>query len=82
MTEDIPQEFDSRQKWAKCNDIISDIRDQANCGSCWAFAAVSAMSDRICIASEGSKHVKISSDDLLSCCTLWNSFSFCGFGCM
>lgn len=81
VEEDIPAEFDGRKQWPKCANIIGDIRDQANCGSCWAFAAVGAMSDRICVASNGEKQVKISSDDLLSCCTLWNSLSFCGFGC-
>lgn len=28
---------------------MSTIRDQSACGSCWAFAAVEAMSDRACI---------------------------------
>ncbi|VDD74997.1 unnamed protein product [Mesocestoides corti] len=34
------------------------------------------MSDRICIHSKGKEMVKLSADDLLSCCGL-----FCGFGC-
>lgn len=44
-------------------------------GSCWAFGAVEAMSDRICIASHGELQVSLSADDLLSCCRS------CGFGC-
>lgn len=44
-------------------------------GSCWAFGAVEAMSDRICIASKGELQVTLSADDLLSCCHM------CGFGC-
>ncbi|EJW88238.1 cathepsin B5 [Wuchereria bancrofti] len=43
--------------------------------SCWAVAAVEAMSDRICITSKGKKQVILSADDLLSCCKT------CGFGC-
>ena len=32
--EDIPDEFDSRTNWPDCA-TIRDIRDQADCGSCW-----------------------------------------------
>ncbi|KAJ8929729.1 hypothetical protein NQ314_017544 [Rhamnusium bicolor] len=31
---DIPDSFDARENWPTCNSI-SEIRDQANCGSCW-----------------------------------------------
>jgi len=47
---DLPTNFDSREQWPKC-DSIREVRDQSNCGSCWAFAACEAMSDRLCIAS-------------------------------
>jgi len=46
----IPATFDARTAWPKC-DSIKEIRDQSACGSCWAFGAVEALSDRICIAS-------------------------------
>jgi len=36
-----------------------------SCGSCWAFGAVEAMSDRVCIASNGEKSAHISAEDLL-----------------
>ena len=42
---DIPDEFDSRVQWPNCP-TIKEIRDQGNCGSCWAISAVEAMSDR------------------------------------
>ncbi|KAK6725859.1 hypothetical protein RB195_004279 [Necator americanus] len=71
---DIPETFDAREAWPQCQSIRS-IRDQSSCGSCWAFGAVEAMSDRICIASNGKTQVTLSADDLLSCC------KFCGFGC-
>jgi cathepsin B len=70
----IPENFDSRQQWDYC-DSIKIVRDQSSCGSCWAFGAVEAMSDRICIASKGKIQVSLSADDLLSCC------KSCGFGC-
>jgi len=74
MDIDLPASFDARQKWPACSSI-NLIRDQSACGSCWAFGAVEAMSDRICIASGGKTQVTISADDLLTCC------SACGMGC-
>ncbi|RCN25847.1 hypothetical protein ANCCAN_28438 [Ancylostoma caninum] len=54
---DIPETFDAREAWPDCQSI-KNIRDQSSCGSCWAFGAVEAMSDRICIASNGKTQVK------------------------
>ncbi|KAE9551517.1 hypothetical protein FO519_005264 [Halicephalobus sp. NKZ332] len=71
---EIPDNFDSRQQWPDCKSL-RQVRDQSSCGSCWAFGAVEAMSDRICIASKGKFQVTLSADDLLSCCHM------CGFGC-
>uniref|UniRef100_A0A1I7SBZ2 Pept_C1 domain-containing protein n=1 Tax=Bursaphelenchus xylophilus TaxID=6326 RepID=A0A1I7SBZ2_BURXY len=71
----LPAEFDVRQKWPQCAKILNDIRDQSNCGSCWAVATVSAISDRICIKSNGKLQVPISAQDLMSCCRN------CGYGC-
>lgn len=68
----IPASFDARTAWPQCNSI-KEIRDQAACGSCWAFGAVEAMSDRICIQGGGQVH--LGTEDLLSCC------SACGDGC-
>jgi len=72
---DIPDSFDSRTNWPNCQDI-GFIRDQSDCGSCWAFGAAEAMSDRTCIQSNGNVNVKLSADDILSCCG-----SKCGDGC-
>jgi cathepsin B len=69
-----PDSFDSREQWPKC-DSIKEVRDQSTCGSCWAFGAVEAMSDRICINSGQTDQTRISSEDLLDCC-----YS-CGQGC-
>lgn len=44
--ENIPESFDPRVQWPDCP-TIKEIRDQGGCGSCWAFGAVTAMSDRI-----------------------------------
>jgi hypothetical protein len=36
----------------------------SSCGSCWALAAVEAMTDRVCIASNGAQNAHISAEDL------------------
>eukprot|EP00928_Gymnodinium_smaydae_P014041 TRINITY_DN15093_c0_g3_i4.p1 TRINITY_DN15093_c0_g3~~TRINITY_DN15093_c0_g3_i4.p1 ORF type:complete len:522 (-),score=30.80 TRINITY_DN15093_c0_g3_i4:71-1636(-) len=47
------QSFDSRDKWSHCRDVISHVRDQGLCGSCWAVAAATSMDGRLCIATGG-----------------------------
>ena len=69
-----PESFDAREQWPKC-ESLQEVRDQATCGSCWAFGAAEAMSDRICIASGQTDQTRISTEDLLDCC-----YS-CGNGC-
>jgi len=63
----IPDSFDSETNWPKCAKVIGDIRDQSNCGCCWAFAGASAASDRLCIASEGKIAVPLSAQDVCFC---------------
>ncbi|KAM9354992.1 cathepsin Bb [Pholidichthys leucotaenia] len=70
----LPDSFDARQEWPNCP-TIKQIRDQGNCGSCWAFGAVEAMSDRLCIQTDGKVSLEISAEDLLTCC------DECGMGC-
>ena len=71
---DLPESYDPREKYPKC-ESLNEIRDQANCGSCWAFGGVEAMSDRICIHSGQKLQTRVSAENLLACC------SECGFGC-
>merc|ERR1719223_1911609 len=59
----IPDSFDSEQNWPHCSKIIGDIRDQSNCGCCWAFAGAEAGSDRMCIATNASIMVPLSAQD-------------------
>lgn len=69
-----PASFDARVQWPKC-DSLKEVRDQSTCGSCWAFGAAEAMSDRLCINSGQKDQTRISAEDLLDCC-----YS-CGMGC-
>jgi len=71
---EVPDSFDAREQWSDCPSI-NEIRDQGSCGSCWAVAAVSSMSDRACIHSQGKENFRYSSENLVACC------SACGFGC-
>ncbi|CAH1645473.1 unnamed protein product [Spodoptera littoralis] len=70
----LPESFDSREKWPNCPSL-NEVRDQGSCGSCWAFGAVEAMTDRYCIYSDGKQHFHFSAQDLLTCCDI------CGSGC-
>jgi len=61
----IPASFDSRTQWP--NGQIHPIRNQEQCGSCWAFGATESLSDRQAIASNNSVNVILSPQDLVSC---------------
>jgi len=68
MIDNLPDDFDWRNESPAC---VHPIRDQAQCGSCWAFAATEAFSDRFCIASKGAVNVVLSPQDMVSCDN-WN----------
>ena len=72
--EDLPEFFDAAENWPECPSL-KEIRDQSTCGSCWAFGAVEAATDRLCIASKGKIQDRLSAEDLLTCC------EDCGYGC-
>ena len=71
---DLPENYDPREAYPKC-ESLKEIRDQANCGSCWAFSTVEAMSDRLCIHSGQKDQRRVSAQNVVSCCTS------CGYGC-
>jgi cathepsin B len=64
VSNDIPTEFDARKQWASC---IHKIRDQGQCGSCWAFGATESLEDRLCIA--GGENVVLGEQTMVSCDT-------------
>ncbi|XP_060845449.1 cathepsin B-like cysteine proteinase 6 [Rhopalosiphum padi] len=69
-----PKKFDARKYWRHCK-TIGTVRDQGNCGSCWAFGTTGAFSDRLCIASKGKYNQLVSTEELTFCCRN------CGYGC-
>jgi len=62
----IPVSFDSRTQWPNC---IGAIRNQGDCGSCWAFSATEVLADRYCIGSSAAATVVLSPQWLVSCDT-------------
>ncbi|XP_054163771.1 cathepsin B-like [Oppia nitens] len=68
---EIPESFDAREKWPECASL-REIRDQGECGACWAVSTTSVMSDRICIASKGKLQPIISAQNVVSCCNKYS----------
>jgi len=62
----LPQNYDARSVYPQCSSIAT-IRDQCGCGSCFAFGAVEAFEDRICIHT--GKNVTLSVGDIIQCHT-------------
>ncbi|CAJ0929411.1 unnamed protein product, partial [Mesorhabditis belari] len=74
-----PKFFDARERWPKCPSI-GTIRDQSNCGSCWAVSTASMASDRMCINAPHYS-LMLSAEDLLTCCgTQCSTYGGCTSG--
>jgi cathepsin B len=65
---DIPTSFDARTAWPQCSAVTGRIRDQSNCGSCWAFGSTEAFNDRYCLKT-GDPSIIMSPEDTMACCT-------------
>jgi len=60
-----PDNFDSRTQWPG---LVHPIRNQLRCGSCWAFGAAGALSDRHSIFTS-RQLLSLSPQDMVSCDT-------------
>lgn len=62
--ESLPQNFDGRKVW---KGLITPVKDQGKCGSCWAFATTSTLADRFNIQSIGKLNIDLSPTYMLLC---------------
>lgn len=74
----VPDTFDARTNWPSCESVINHVRDQSNCGSCWAHGTTEALNDRICIATGGQFTTLLSVADTTACC---DGNSCVSYGC-
>lgn len=44
----IPDSFDAREAFPECASVIGRVRDQSDCGSCWAFASTEVGGVGVC----------------------------------
>merc|ERR1719329_315526 len=59
---DVPDSKD----WRDVDGVVSDVKDQGGCGSCWAFSAVETLESHLSIAT-GSASPKLSPQQIVSC---------------
>lgn len=63
----IPETFDWRtKKGFDGKPLLSDVRMQGDCGSCWAFASTSVLADRLSIVTDGRKKLVFSPQDMIA----------------
>lgn len=67
-TTTVPESFDARDNWSNCASIIGHVRDQSDCGSCWAFSSTETFNDRVCITT-GDNKTLYSVEDTNDCCS-------------
>ncbi|XP_048001147.1 crustapain-like [Leguminivora glycinivorella] len=68
IAEELPENFDLRMEG-----VISPVKNQAHCGSCWAFASTAAVEGAIA-RSNGGRIIDLSEQSLVDCA--W------GLGCL
>jgi cathepsin B len=67
VSDALPTTFNATAAWPKCAGIIGAVRDQSDCGCCWAFGSTESFNDRMCIVHD--LQVLLSPQDTCSCCS-------------
>ena len=60
---DAPDAFD----WRNSTQVVNPIKEQGNCGSCWAFSTITVQESRWKIVHD--QHFTLSEQELIDCCT-------------
>jgi C1A family cysteine protease len=60
LAKDLPKEVDWRKQ-----EVVSPIKDQGNCGSCWAFTTIEVLESHLAIAT--GKMTFLSAQHLVGC---------------
>ena len=60
----VPESFNGIEVW---KGVLSPIRNQLSCGSCYAFASTGSLSDRFNILSGARMHVVLSASKIVLC---------------
>ena len=60
LSEDLPKSWDWREK-----NVVSEVKDQKSCGSCWAFSATQVVESHIAIKT--GKLYDLSEQNLIDC---------------
>ena len=64
LQQSIPDSYDFREHYPNCTRYI---RDQGDCGACWAFTGSGMLADRICKMTDGQVNVELSIANMVDC---------------
>lgn len=64
VSEPVPKEFDGRRVWQP---FLPPVKDQCQCGACWAFATTACLAARINIWTRNKVHVDLSPAKMVLC---------------
>lgn len=66
---ELPASYDVRNAWPACKKSLEQIFDQRDCNCGYAIAPLSVLSNRICMATNGTRRLHLSPQWVISCDT-------------